>query len=212
MLDRSFRRWLIVLALLGVVIDQGSKYLVFSWLHEHPVYYSPGEKQSEANYVIVPDKFRLHTQYTNAPAESFLHTWNSGQLPHVNKGALFGMMNDRPESNYIFALISVMAGAAIVGWSFKRKTSSDRMLCIALGLILGGTLGNLYDRLVFGGVRDFLYFHWFEWPVFNIADCCLVVGACLLLFQAFLTNPALQPQTETSESSAASAMPSAAPV
>jgi len=55
-----------------------------------------------------------------------------------------------------------------------------------LGLILAGTLGNLYDRVVFNGVRDFLYFHLIEWPVFNIADCCLVCGAFLLLAQAFL--------------------------
>ena len=56
-------------------------------------------------------------------------------------------------------------------------------------LILGGTLGNLYDRVVFHGVRDFL--HWsyaFDWPVFNIADCCLVSGAFLLLFQAFFAK------------------------
>ena len=64
------------------------------------------------------------------------------------------------------------------------------MLCSALGLILGGTLGNLYDRLVFNGVRDFL--HWdylFDWPVFNVADCCLVCGASLLLLQAFASSP-----------------------
>jgi lipoprotein signal peptidase len=57
-------------------------------------------------------------------------------------------------------------------------------------LILAGTLGNLFDRVVFGGVRDFLYFYWFEWPVFNVADCFLVCGAGLLLLQAFATAPA----------------------
>jgi lipoprotein signal peptidase len=66
----------------------------------------------------------------------------------------------------------------------------------ALGLILGGTVGNLYDRLVFGGVRDFMYFHRnsFEWPVFNIADCCLVVGAVLLLVQAVFVTPKQNPE------------------
>ena len=61
---------------------------------------------------------------------------------------------------------------------------------VALGLILGGTIGNLYDRLVFGGVRDFLYFYKIEWPVFNVADCCLVVGAGVLLVQALFVAPA----------------------
>ncbi len=68
-------------------------------------------------------------------------------------------------------------------------------MCIALGLILAGTLGNLYDRVVFGGVRNFLYwFYLVDWPVFNFADCCLVCGAGLLLLQAFLTeaSPATQ--------------------
>jgi len=196
MVDRSFRTWLIVLAVLGVVIDQGSKYVVFRWLYQHPTYYNAGENQS--NYDLIPGAFRLYAQYTGDPAKMQLHTWNSPQLPHVNRGALFGLMNDRKASNYIFALISVVAAVAIIGWSFRRKTSSDRILCVALGLILGGTLGNLYDRIVFEGVRDFLYWNYIvNWPVFNIADCCLVVGACLLLFQAFLTNPAPAPQTES---------------
>jgi lipoprotein signal peptidase len=68
---------------------------------------------------------------------------------------------------------------------------------VALGLILGGTVGNLYDRIVFGGVRDFLYFYWFDFPVFNVADSCLVVGASLLLLQALFgkqkTEPAATP-------------------
>ena len=59
----------------------------------------------------------------------------------------------------------------------------------ALGLILAGTVGNLYDRLVFNGVRDFLHFYYVEWPVFNFADCCLVVGAGLLLVQAMFAPP-----------------------
>jgi len=61
---------------------------------------------------------------------------------------------------------------------------------MALGLILAGTLGNLYDRVVFGGVRDFLFFYYINWPVFNVADCCLVCGAFLLLIQAFWVHPA----------------------
>src|SRR5262249_42491911 len=99
MLDRSFRRWLIVLALVGVALDQGSKYLVFNWLYQHPTHYSAEYKQG--SYVLIPEAFRLYTQYTGEPAEMPLHSWNSQQLPHVNRGALFGLMNDRKASNYL---------------------------------------------------------------------------------------------------------------
>src|SRR5207244_9224832 len=96
-------------------------------------------------------------------------------------------------ANGLFALISVLAAVAIAYWSTRPTATRDASLCAALGLILGGTLGNLYDRLIFGGVRDFLYFHYIEWPVFNIADCCLVCGAFLLLAQPTWRHPAKQP-------------------
>jgi lipoprotein signal peptidase len=80
---------------------------------------------------------------------------------------------------------------------------SDRWLCTALGLILGGAIGNCYDRIVFRGVRDFLYFYRIEYPVFNFADCCLVVGTGILVIQSFvakeppaaLGGPAVPPAT-----------------
>ena len=75
-------------------------------------------------------------------------------------------------------------------------------LCAGLGVTLAVTLGNLFDRLVFGGVRDFLHLHYYarEWPVFNVADCCLVCGALLLLVQAFgQPQPASQPVTQTEQ-------------
>ncbi len=85
-------------------------------------------------------------------------------------------------------------------------------MCFALGLILGGTLGNLYDRIVFSGVRDFLWWHkYVDWPVFNIADCCLVCGAALLLIEAFFTKvePALTQTTEPAGTEPAGTQPAA---
>jgi signal peptidase II len=87
-------------------------------------------------------------------------------------------------ANGVFAVVSLIAAVAIVVWGMRRNTAREKWLMAALGLILGGTIGNLYDRLIFNGVRDFLYFYAIEWPVFNVADCCLVVGAGLLLVQA----------------------------
>src|SRR5207244_2218205 len=93
--------------------------------------------------------------------------------------------------------VSLLAVLAITYWSTRKSTASDWYLCAALGLILAGTLGNLYDRLVFNGVRDFLYFHWFEFPVFNVADSCLVCGAFLLMIQAFWSRPTVASQEQT---------------
>ena len=131
-------------------------------------------------------------------------------LPKVNHGALFGLGGESSVfglhfggSNTIFALVSLLAAAAIVIWSTRPSTKGDGILCAALGLILAGTLGNLYDRIVFHGVRDFLYFYWIEWPVFNVADCCLVCGAGILLLQAFATQP--EPATNPQASGALTA-------
>lgn len=188
--QRSYRGLLIALALLGVAVDQVSKYGVFRWLYEHPRHYDAD--RLAGTYEVVPGAFRLLVQYTPAadPQASVLRTWSAPKLPRVNHGALFGLGNERTNwANNFFSVVSVLAAVAIAFWAARRHTARDRLLCAALGLILAGTLGNLYDRVVFGGVRDFLYFYWIEWPVFNVADCCLVCGAFLLLAQAFFAHP-----------------------
>jgi lipoprotein signal peptidase len=108
-------------------------------------------------------------------------------IPYVNQGALFGFLgNHQSLANGLFAVISCAAAMAIIFWSTQKGSMSDLALTIALGFILGGTLGNFYDRLVFNGVRDFLHWNYlFDWPVFNLADCWLVGGACLLMLLAF---------------------------
>ncbi len=186
--ERSYRWLLWGLALAGTTLDQWSKYAVFNWLREPP-----------GQYEVVPGAFRLLAQFDprGDAATGLLHTLRTlgGEgMPKVNHGALFGLGSEYAfVANAVFALVSVVAAAAIIGWSCRRATVRDLPLCAALGLILAGTLGNLYDRVVFGGVRDFLYFYWIEWPVFNFADCCLVCGAGLLLAQAFWSRPAATP-------------------
>ena len=203
--ERSFRFFLWSLALLGLTADQVSKYGVFSWLQgveSHAYALFQTEPESRTLAVVPHDSdpmirmsqrgFFLEVAFESDPDA------NGKPIPHVNHGALFGFgRNYKTLANGIFAIISFLAAIAIVFWSSYRTTSSDRWLCIALGLILAGTLGNFYDRLVFNGVRDFLHWNlWFDWPVFNIADCCLVGGAGLLLVQAFFV-----PQTEKTKAS-----------
>jgi lipoprotein signal peptidase len=189
MTERSFVKWFAILAVLGLCADQISKYVVFAWLY-------PGPEEHSAQFVVIPGYFTLQTNYTTASAGegalAFLRTISGERLPHLNKGALFGVGNDHQGEgwNSVFAGISVAAAGFILFWVQRPNVAADRWLCIALGLILAGTLGNLYDRLVFGGVRDFI--HWYYethvWPDFNIADCCLVGGAGTLLVHSFFVK------------------------
>jgi signal peptidase II len=67
------------------------------------------------------------------------------------------------------------------------KRGGSRLLCTGLALILGGALGNLWDRVMIGRVTDFLLFHYgsWSWPAFNVADSAISVGAALLIFDSF---------------------------
>lgn len=194
MVQRTYRWLLITLAVAGFTIDQASKYGVFRWL------YNGGEFHEQAGnaYDVVPGWFRLLAQFDASTGTcdcgfSGLQTWSAPIMPRVNHGALFGLGGDyEGVANGFFAAISLAAAVAILIWGTRTGPAQEKWLSIALGLILGGTLGNLYDRIVFNGVRDFLHFYKIDWPVFNFADCCLVVGAALLLIQALFT-PADKP-------------------
>lgn len=195
MAERSYRWLLLTLAVVALSADLASKYGVFRWLYHNGEVRTP-EKVSNGNeYDVVPGWFKLIAQFDPTTplcdcGFSGLQTWSAPVMPRVNHGALFGLGgSQKGNANGFFAVISVAAALAILVWGTRKGPAQERWLSAALGLILGGTLGNLYDRLVFGGVRDFLYFYYIEWPVFNVADCCLVVGAGLLMVQAIFVPP-----------------------
>jgi lipoprotein signal peptidase len=206
MADRTYRWLLLALAGLGLAADLGTKYGVFRWLYRGGQFADKSGTGNES--VVVPGYFKLVAQFdADAPAgDCACRSWSAPVMPRVNHGALFGIGGSKKgTANGAFAAVSVAAALAILVWGMRRTTARERGLMAALGLILGGTVGNMYDRLVFGGVRDFLHFCIeradgtiaFDWPVFNVADCCLVVGAGLLLFQAmFVTPPADEPKPD----------------
>ncbi len=109
----------------------------------------------------------------------------------VNLGALAGLGSGH--LNFLSA-ISVFAIVAILSWVIWGSATRDLLVTIAVGLILAGILGNLYDRLgMWGsrGVRDWILFQYrsFVWPNFNIADSLLVIGAVLLVLHSFGGHP-----------------------
>ena len=186
---RSYRWLFWFLAVIGLAGDQVSKYGIFSHLYRDG---AGGE------IVLWPEFFNIWVARFPRPLDAddtFLHTLRSlgGILhwPFVNQGALFGIGQGR---NLFFGSVSILAAIFIIGWSVREAASRDWFLCAALGLILAGTIGNCYDRIVFEGVRDFWrWYKWYEWPVFNIADVCLVSGACMLLLEAFFRKHEEQP-------------------
>ncbi|GGN96435.1 signal peptidase II [Saccharibacillus kuerlensis] len=101
---------------------------------------------------------------------------------HRNKGAAFGILQ---EQRWFFIIVTLIVVAGIVWYlqRVKNAKGSARMLPIALSLVLGGALGNFLDRVRMGEVVDFFLFNFgsYSFPIFNVADACIVVGVALII-------------------------------
>lgn len=106
-----------------------------------------------------------------------------------NPGAAFSFLSDASGwQREFFIGISLAASALILYFMYRHR--EQRLFCVALSLILGGALGNLWDRVALGAVADFLDFHYagWHWPAFNLADCAISLGAALLIWDALRTR------------------------
>ncbi len=141
--------------------------------------------------VIVFDQLtKLWISSHFAYGESYSVTGFFNLLLIHNLGASFGMLNDAGGwQRWLFSGIAIAASAWII-W-LLRKHQQEKLFCIALAFILGGALGNLIDRLMYGYVVDFLDFHWNEhhFAAFNVADSAINIGAALLLWDSFRKKP-----------------------
>jgi signal peptidase II len=171
----------LALAAGGVALDLATKHLVFAWRTW---------EQFNRTWWLIDEHFGIQTS--------------------VNPGALFGM---GAGYTWGFVVLSFLALVAISYFVFVRPRMLDWWLTVSLGMVTGGILGNLYDRLGFwrsslvpefveSGVRDWILVR-FEgvpffdpWPNFNIADCCLVVGACLLAIHSLRRDPKERPTSK----------------
>ena len=159
---RDARPWLLLVAAVVIVLDRWSKI----WVTAH---------LNGGHFItVIPNIFRISHVYNTGAAFSL---FAESLSPTVVRNVLIG-----------FSAIAVIIVAGMI-WRVGRRMSAT---ALALALILGGAIGNLYDRIHFSYVVDFLevtivHYHW---PDFNIADSAIVVGACLLLLEIFRTHPA----------------------
>jgi signal peptidase II len=105
-----------------------------------------------------------------------------------NRGAAFSLLNDAPDHIRALVLIGfsgvvTLVVAGMLAMSFRKKDQQSNWVRLALALVLSGALGNMWDRVLRGYVTDFLlvYIGEYQWPVFNVADSAICVGAGLLL-------------------------------
>ena len=134
-------------------------------------FYFEGALNLYQQIVIIPDLFSWTLAYNTGAAFSFLAGQSGWQ-------------------RWLFALIAIVVSVVLVVW-LKRLKPSETWLAIALALVLGGALGNLVDRVLFGHVIDFILVHWqnrWYFPAFNLADSAITVGAIMLVIDMFTSK------------------------
>lgn len=165
---KDSRGWLLLLSLFVVAADRVTKWLASTRI------------ELGSNLQVIPHVFAIS---------------------HVeNPGAAFSLFNDSSSPGrvrWMLLLFSLLAAVAVLVALLKlgrRITATS----VALALILGGALGNAWDRLRFGYVIDFLEVHiiHYHWPDFNVADSAIVVGGILLLYDALFSGKERVPLNE----------------
>ncbi|AVO54324.1 signal peptidase II [Ectopseudomonas mendocina] len=116
-----------------------------------------------------------------------------------NTGAAFSFLADADGwQRWFFAAIAIVVSVVLVVW-LKRLKRHETLLAVALAMVLGGALGNLYDRVVLGHVVDFILVHWqnrWYFPAFNLADTFITIGAILLALDMFKSDKSAKEATQ----------------
>ena len=157
----------VVVAAVAVVVDQVSKYVIV----EHVM-------RPEG---VVGTPYLTSKLIPLIPFFQLRLSWNPG--------ISFSMFNSGESTTTAILLAVQIAISLVLIWWLRSLDS--RWLQVACGLVIGGALGNIVDRAMFGAVADFLDFYVGEWhfPTFNVADSCISVGAAMWLLDAVLARP-----------------------
>lgn len=140
------------------------------------------------SFISLSDQLTKILVIKNIANDQFISINSYFYLVHFkNPGAAFSFLSDAGGWQRYF--LSIVAAVASVYIAFMiKKHRDDLYIGLALSLILGGALGNLYDRVSLGYVTDFLYFHYndYYWPAFNIADTAISIGAIILIYEVLV--------------------------
>lgn len=162
------RDWGFITAMVALILDQGSKLVM---LHTFGF-----------------NQMRVGESVSVLPFFNLVMVWNPG--------VSYGLLPARgPVGTWLLGLFSAAAVAALGWWMWHSHRKS---LAIGLGLVIGGAIGNLIDRLAYGAVADFFHFYAFgyDWYVFNVADIAITFGVIALLYDALI-----KPETRAGQSS-----------
>jgi signal peptidase II len=109
-------------------------------------------------------------------------------VPVWNTGVSFGLFGDASTSRWILVGVALVIVVVLLVWMTRAATG---IVVLALVLVVGGALGNVIDRVLYGAVIDFVDIHafGFHWPAFNIADMTIVIGTALLLYDGLFASP-----------------------
>ena len=104
---------------------------------------------------------------------------------HRNRGAAFSILQDQ---RWFFVTVTAVVVVGIIWYLIKIKKQRNKLLPTALSLVLGGAVGNFLDRVGSGEVVDFLQFNFgsYTFPIFNVADSCIVIGVALIILDSLL--------------------------
>ena len=165
------------LAVFIIIADQLSKWAVMEQILR-PLYPLDPEPRSFVDWVVNAPERLPYIGIDVLPFFNWVVVWN--------QGVSFGMFsNDLDYGPYILIALSIAITIGFLIWMFRTQ---DKIHHLGIALVIGGAIGNVFDRFRFGAVFDFLDFHalGFHWPAFNIADSAIVIGVFILMIYAFL--------------------------
>lgn len=167
--------WLIITALAVLVLDQASKYGIYYGFVVHQLGYQGAPYDLTALKAFLSSVSRMNCipQNGNFLVISFT----------ANDAALFGIGNGNEWAVRLLSALTAVFLALLIFFAIRTAKKQTKLDAIIFGLIIGGSIGNLYDRILLGFVRDMIYVKIIDFPIFNIADSAICIAIGLLIIE-----------------------------